>query len=90
MIDQFTQYPIGIFTTVQPFLFGWVVAISFFISVSIVALLSKDKTKKQILLMSVGVFVIVTLLATLISSTVIGIGVVDMEVFWVRPGEVSN
>ena len=85
MIEQFTQYPIGFFTTVQPFLFLWVLAISFFITVSLVALLVKEKTWKEITALSVGLFFVVSIIATIVSTWVVGVDVINTEVIWVKP-----
>ena len=85
MMDRFTMYPVAFVTTVQPYLLAWVLAISFFVTMALVALMSKGKTWKQIAWMSVlsyGVVSIVTLLAT---TYFLDIQVIDLETFWVQP-----
>ncbi len=84
-MDRFTMYPMAFITTIQPYLFGWVLAISFFITLAAVALLSRGKELKQIALLSVGCFVVVSVIVTLCTSMVLEIHVMEVEMVWVPP-----
>ena len=42
-MDRFTLNPVAFITTVQPYLFVWVLAISFFVCLTVVALLSRGE-----------------------------------------------
>lgn len=84
-MDRFTMYPMAFITTVQPYLLAWVLAISFFITLAVAALLSRDKTWKQTAALAAGCFVVVAVIVGLCSSMVLDIHVMDVEMVWVPP-----
>lgn len=77
--------PVAVVTTIQPYLLAWVVAITFFVSLTLVAVISRGRSLKQF----VGIFVVcffVLLTATTLSTRwVVDIHVVDVE--FIRAGD---
>jgi hypothetical protein len=84
-MDRFTMYPMAFITTIQPYLFAWVMAISFFITLAVVALLSRRKTWKQTAALSVGCFVVISVIVALCTSMLLDIHVMEVEMVWVSP-----
>lgn len=86
-MDRFTMYPVAFVTTVQPYLFAWVLAISFFLSLTFVALVSRTRDWKQVLLTFAGTYAVMTVIVTLCTSVFLDIRVMDVEVVHVAPRE---
>ncbi len=84
-MDRFTMYPVAFVTTVQPYLLTWVIAISFFLCLAVVALMSKGKDWKQVLLMFGGGYVVTAVIVTLVSSMLLDIAIMQVEVVSVEP-----
>ncbi len=82
-MERWSQ-PVAVITTVQPILLMWVLAIAFFVTMTLVALFSKNRTWKEILIMFiVGYFGVV--LVTLVSSElVVGVDVLQVELISYR------
>lgn len=87
MMDRFTMYPMAFITTVQPYLFAWALAISFFLTITVVALLSRDKSWKQIAALAIGGYFVMTVIVTLCTSVFLDLQVMQVEMVWVEPRE---
>lgn len=79
-MDRWIMYPVAFVTTVQPYLLGWVLAIAFFITLAVVAALSRGRSWRQIVSWFVLVFLGVGVVATLAVTYVVDIHVIEVEV----------
>jgi len=83
-MERYTMRPIAFITTLQPYLLGWVLAISFFLTMAFVAIISKNRTWKEIALWFAGSWVVITVIVMLCTSMVLNIHVMDLEVVWLQ------
>lgn len=79
-MDRWIMYPVALVTTLQPFLLGWVLAIAFFVTLAVVAALSRGRTWRQILAWFLLVYLGVAVSTTLAVTYVVDIHVVEIEV----------
>ena len=79
------MYPVAFITTVQPWLTAWVLAISFFLTMLFVALLAKDRTPKQVVLMACVGYIVMVAVVGVGSTTLSGFQMVSVEVVSVSP-----
>lgn len=79
------MYPMAFVTTVQPYLFLWVLAISFFLTLTFVALVSKGKTWRAITATFLASYLVLTVVVTLCTTMLLDIQVMQVEVVWVEP-----
>lgn len=77
-MERWTQ-PVAVITTLQPILLLWVLAIAFFVTMTLVALFSRNRTWKEILMMFVFGYLGVVLVTLFSSEYVVGIDVMQFE-----------
>lgn len=72
--------PYTIITTVQPLLVIWVLAISFFVTLAAVAVISKGRSWYELACIFLLAFVVISLVGLFGTHLVLGIRLVDLEV----------
>ena len=84
-MDRFIMYPVALITTVQPWIAAWVMSLSFFLTLMIVALLAKDRTVRQLAMMAVVTYIAVIIAVGLGTAVISGFQMVEFEVVSVMP-----
>lgn len=79
MNSSWLTTPIALITTVQPVLVIWVLAISFFVAVAGVAVVSKGRSWPQIAGMWLFAYVVVTVVGILSATFIFDVQVVEFE-----------
>lgn len=72
--------PVALVTTVQPYLLLWVLAITFFVCLTLIAVVSKGRTWKQLLGIFALCYVVLAITTVISTRFVVDIQVVDVEV----------
>ena len=85
MMDRLTMYPIAFVTTVQPWLAAWVLSISFFLTIGVVALLSRGRRRRQVIWMLALGYAATVVLVGLGTWLLLDIQMVSVEVLSVEP-----
>lgn len=89
-MDRFTMYPVAFITTVQPWVAAWVLSISFFLTMLVVALLARERSIRQLLVMTVVAYVMITISVGLTTAMLSGLQMVDVEVVSVTPSRLVD
>lgn len=89
-MDRFTMYPVAFITTVQPWVAVWVFAISFFITIMLVALLGRDRSARQLVLMTIVGYIATTTVVGLGIGLLSGLQMVEVEVVSVTPRSLTD
>ncbi len=84
-MDRFTMYPVALITTIQPWVTAWVLAISFFVTMLIVALVAKHRTAKQVAAMALLGYLATTIAVGVGTAQLSGLQMVTVEVVSVTP-----
>lgn len=84
-MERFTMYPVAFITTVQPWIAAWVLAISFFLTLLVVALVSRGRTARQVATMFALGYVATVIVVALTTSALLGFQAVQLEVVSVEP-----
>ena len=71
--------PVVFIWTVQPYLLVWLIAISFFVALTVVALLAKGKTWGQLILMLLSGWAVISLGSLLMTQLVFDLQVLSLE-----------
>lgn len=79
MNSSWLTTPIALITTIQPILVIWVVAISFFVAVAGVAVISKGRSWPQIVGLWLLTFVAVSVIGMLSATYIFDVRVVEFE-----------
>lgn len=77
-MERWTQ-PLAIITTVQPFLLFWTMAIAFFLTLTLVAVISKGRTWKEIGAIFALSYLVVVLLTLFTSEVIVGVDILRFE-----------
>ncbi len=72
--------PVAVVTTVQPYLLLWVVGITFFVTVTLVAVISRGRSWQQLVVIFFGAFTLLAVTSVISTRYVIDVHVVDIEV----------
>lgn len=72
--------PVAVVTTVQPYLLLWVVGITFFVTVTLVAVISRGRSWKELVVIFFSAFFILTITSLISTRYAIDVHVVDIEV----------
>ena len=83
-MERWTK-PVAVVTTLQPYLLAWVVGITFFVTLTLVAMISRGRTFKELAAIFVGCFLLLLTATTLSTRWVVDIQIVDVEI--IRAGE---
>ena len=89
-MDRFTMYPVAFITTVQPWVAVWVLAISFFITIMVVALLGRDRPPRQLIAMALLGYVATVMAVGLGIGMLSGLEMVEVEVVSVSPRSLTD
>ena len=84
-MDRFTMYPVAFITTVQPWIAAWVLAISFFLTMLVVALIAKGRSPKQVAVMTGVGYVLMVVVVGAGTAFFSGLNMVTVEVVHVEP-----
>lgn len=88
-MDQLVMYPVAFVLTVQPWLLIWVLATSFFVTVSIIAVWSRGKTVREVIKRALITYPIVAALGAIAVTIATGWSVAEVETIRVVPHEVD-
>ena len=72
--------PVAVVTTVQPYLLLWVIGITFFVTVTLVAIISKGRNWKELAVIFFTAFFVLTITSLISTRYAIDVHVVDFEV----------
>ena len=84
-MDRWTMHPMAWVISVQPYLFCWVLAISFFLSLAVVALLSRGKSFAWFAGAFFCGWVCCFGLVSVVSSSFLNVDVFDVETISLGP-----
>ena len=80
-MERWTK-PVALITTFQPYLLAWVLAIAFFLTLTLVAIISKGRNWQQLVVIFIASYVVLALASIVSAQFVADIQVVALE--WVH------
>jgi len=83
-MERWSQ-PVAVITTIQPFLLFWAMSIAFFLTMTIVAIISKNKTWREVGLLFLVSYLVVISCTMLASEFVLGVEIFRMEIVTYDP-----
>lgn len=78
--------PVVFITTLQPFLLLWVASVCFFVTLAVVAMLSKGKLWYELGCMFALLFLVTTVIGLYGTSWVMGLKIFDLEIIRYNAG----
>ena len=72
--------PVVFITTIQPLLVGWVLAIAFFVTLALVAMVSRDRRWYELTCLFITAFVLLAAVSLAITGIFVDVRVVDLEI----------